>query len=42
MENLGKRIGTTDANITNRVQKVEERIPGIEDTIEESQRKCQS
>jgi hypothetical protein len=34
MENLGKRTGTTDANITNRTQ-MEERISGIEDTIEE-------
>ena len=34
MENLGKRTGTTDASITNRTQ-MEERISGIEDTIEE-------
>jgi uncharacterized coiled-coil protein SlyX len=35
MENLGKRTGTTDASITNRIQEMEERIPGTEDTIEE-------
>jgi uncharacterized coiled-coil protein SlyX len=35
MENLGKRIGTTDTSITNRIQEMEERISGIEDTIEE-------
>ena len=35
MENLGKRSGVTDANITNRIQEIEERISGIEDTIEE-------
>ena len=26
MENLGKRTGTTDASITNRIQEMEERI----------------
>ena len=31
MENLGKRTGTTDASITNRIQEMEERISGIED-----------
>ena len=36
MENLGKWTGTTDANITNRIQEMEERISGIEDTIEET------
>jgi archaeosine-15-forming tRNA-guanine transglycosylase len=36
MENLGKRIGTTDASITNRIQGMEERLSGIQDTIEES------
>ena len=35
MENLGKRTGPTDANITNRIQKMKERISGIEDTREE-------
>jgi hypothetical protein len=31
MKNLGNRAGVTDANITNRIQKIEERISGIED-----------
>lgn len=35
METLGKWAGTTDASITNRIQEKEERISGIEDTIEE-------
>ena len=35
MENLGKRSGGTDASITNRIQEIEERISGIEDTIED-------
>ena len=35
MENLGKRTATTDTSITNRVQEVEERLPGIEGKIEE-------
>jgi hypothetical protein len=30
-----KRTGTTDASITNRIQKMEERISGIENTTEE-------
>jgi hypothetical protein len=34
MENLEKRSGVTDANITNRIQKIE-RISGIEDDIED-------
>jgi uncharacterized coiled-coil protein SlyX len=34
IENLGKRSGVIDLNITNRIQKLEERISGIEDTIE--------
>ena len=34
MDNLGKRSGVTDASITNRIQEVEERISGIEYTIE--------
>jgi restriction endonuclease len=33
MEHLGKRTGTKDASITNRIQKMEERIVGLEDTI---------
>ena len=35
MENLGKRSGVTDARIPNRIQEIEEKIWGIEDTIEE-------
>ena len=35
MENLGKWTGTTEASITNRVQEIEKRISGTEDTIEE-------
>ena len=35
MENLGKRTGTTETSITNRIQEIEERISGDEDTIEE-------
>jgi hypothetical protein len=35
MENLGKRTGTTDASITNRIQEVEERISCIKVKIEE-------
>jgi len=35
IENLGKRRGTTDASITNRIQEMEERISCREDTIEE-------
>jgi hypothetical protein len=34
MENLGKRSGVIDASITSRIQEVEERISGAEDTIE--------
>ena len=34
LENLGKRSGGIDANITNRIQEIEERISGAEDTIE--------
>ena len=32
-ENLGKRSGSTDASITNRIQEIEEKISGAEDTI---------
>ena len=35
MENLGKTTETSDASITHRIQEMEERISGIEDTIEE-------
>ena len=34
MENLGKWTGT-ETSITNRIQEIEERISGTEDTIEE-------
>ena len=34
MENLGKRTGITEV-ITNRIQEIEERISGGEDTVEE-------
>jgi uncharacterized coiled-coil protein SlyX len=34
LENLGKRSGAIDASNTNRIQKIEERISGTEDTIE--------
>jgi hypothetical protein len=35
MLNLGKRSETTDESITNIIQKIEERISSVEDTIEE-------
>jgi prefoldin subunit 5 len=34
IENLGKKPGTIDASITNRIQEIEERISGEEDTTE--------
>jgi hypothetical protein len=34
IENLGKRSEVIDASITNRIQEIEERISGAEDTIE--------
>jgi chromosome segregation ATPase len=34
LENLGKRLGVIDESITNRIQEIEERISGAEDTIE--------
>ena len=34
IENLGKRSGVIDASITNRIQEIEERMSGAEDTIE--------
>jgi predicted nucleic acid-binding Zn-ribbon protein len=34
LENLRKRLGVTDASITNRIQEIEERISGAEVTIE--------
>jgi hypothetical protein len=33
-ENLGKRSEVIDVSITNRIQEIEERISGAEDTIE--------
>jgi hypothetical protein len=35
MESIGKRTGTTDTSITNRIQEMEDRISGEFDTIEE-------
>ena len=32
IENLGKRSEVIDANIINKIQGMEERIPGVEDT----------
>jgi hypothetical protein len=34
IENLEKRSGVIDAGIANRIQEIEERISGAEDTIE--------
>jgi hypothetical protein len=34
VRNLRKRSGLIDASITNRIQEIEERISGAEDTIE--------
>jgi hypothetical protein len=34
IEILGKKSGTIDANISNRIQEMEERIPGAEDSTE--------
>jgi chromosome segregation ATPase len=34
LENQGKRSEVIDASITNRIQEIEERISGAEDTIE--------
>jgi hypothetical protein len=36
IENLGKRSGVIDVNITNRIQKIKERISFAEDTIQNS------
>jgi uncharacterized coiled-coil protein SlyX len=35
MENIGKRSGTINTNIINRIQEIEEKIAGKEDMIEE-------
>jgi chromosome segregation ATPase len=34
LENLGKKSGTIDASISNRIQEMEEKISGTEDSIE--------
>jgi hypothetical protein len=34
MDHLGRRSEATDTSITNRIQEIEKRISGIEDTIE--------
>ena len=34
IESIGKRLGVIDESITNRIQEIEERISGAEDTIE--------
>jgi predicted nucleic acid-binding Zn-ribbon protein len=34
IENLGKKSGSIDAIISNRIKEIEERISGAEDTIE--------
>jgi uncharacterized coiled-coil protein SlyX len=34
MKRLGKKSGAIDASITNRIQEIEQRISGAEDTIE--------
>jgi hypothetical protein len=36
MENQGKRSGITDVSITNRIEEIQEKISGVEDTIEEN------
>ena len=35
IENLGKRTGTTDSRMTNRIEQMKERISGLNHTIEE-------
>jgi prefoldin subunit 5 len=46
MENLGKKSGTIDVKISNRIQEIEERISGAEDCIRDhghnNQTKCKS
>jgi hypothetical protein len=34
IENLGKKSETIEASITNRTQEIEERLSGVEDSIE--------
>jgi len=36
LENLGKKSGVKDSSITNRIQKIKERISGAEDTLMKS------
>jgi hypothetical protein len=43
VENLGKRTGTTDVSITNRIQKMEEIISVVKKRNQHiSQRKCKT
>ena len=35
MENLGNQTGTTDISTNNRTQEMDEKILGVEDTIEQ-------
>ena len=35
IENLGRQSEGIDAHITNRIQDIEEKISGVEDTVEE-------
>jgi predicted nucleic acid-binding Zn-ribbon protein len=35
MENLGKRSGITEVSISNRIKETEDRLSGVEDTIED-------
>ena len=39
MENLGKRIRTTGTNITNRIQEMDGRISGVEESISQKKAK---
>jgi prefoldin subunit 5 len=41
IENLGKKSGTIEASISNRIQEMEERISDAEDSIREHQHKNQ-
>lgn len=36
IDNLGKWSGATDASITNKIQDIEERVSGVEDTIKDT------
>ena len=35
LESIGKRSWITDVNITNKIQEIEKRIPGVEVTLED-------